>query len=100
MQVGNTENEITHTYSFFISVPPGRPIIYNERGIIVENNLGPYNEGVELILTCSVSGGKSDYIFYDFSFEREKKKFVLLCPRKTANFHMAKCSSIICFLTT
>ena len=73
MQVGNTENEITHTYSFF-SVPPGRPIIYNERGIIVENNLGPYNEGVELILTCSVSGGKSDYIFYNFSFEREKKK--------------------------
>lgn len=63
---------LTLTYSFF-SVPPGRPIIYNERGIIVENNLGPYNEGVELILTCSVSGGKSDYIFYDFSFEREKK---------------------------
>ena len=44
---------------FFISVPPGRPVIYNERGIMVETNLGPYNEGMELILTCSVSGGKS-----------------------------------------
>ena len=85
---------------FFFSVPPGRPIIYNERGIIVENNLGPYNEGVELILTCSVSGGKSDYIFLWLFIWKREKKFVLLCPRKTANFHMAKCSSIICFLTT
>ena len=43
----------------FTTVPPGPPVIYNERGIIVETSLGPYNEGVELILTCSVSGGKS-----------------------------------------
>ena len=42
-------------------MPPGRPVIYNERGIIVETNLGPYNEGVELILTCSVSGGKQNF---------------------------------------
>jgi hypothetical protein len=40
------------------SVPPGRPLIHNERGILVENVLGPYNEGAELMLTCSVSGGK------------------------------------------
>jgi hypothetical protein len=46
-------------FQFSFPVPPGRPVIYNERGIIVENHLGPYNEGVELILTCSVSGGKS-----------------------------------------
>ena len=45
----------------FTTVPPGPPVIYNERGIIVETSLGPYNEGVELILTCSVSGGKSLY---------------------------------------
>ena len=75
MQVGNTENQIKYSHLFFFfSVPPGRPIIYNERGIIVENNLGPYNEGVELILTCSVSGGKSYYIFITFHLkEREKK---------------------------
>ena len=47
--------------SLRFSVPPGRPVIYNERGIIVETNLGPYNEGVELILTCSVSGGKQNF---------------------------------------
>ena len=43
-------------YSF--SVPPGRPLIHNERGILVETTLGPYNEGSKLRLTCSVSGGK------------------------------------------
>ncbi len=41
-----------------LSVPPGRPLIHNERGILVEEILGPYNEGAELMLTCSVSGGK------------------------------------------
>ena len=34
--------------------------MHNERGILVEDVLGPYNEGAELMLTCSVSGGKSD----------------------------------------
>ena len=33
--------------------------MHNERGILVEDVLGPYNEGAELMLTCSVSGGKS-----------------------------------------
>lgn len=42
----------------FVPVPPGRPIIHNERGILVESLLGPYSEGSELMLTCSVSGGK------------------------------------------
>ena len=32
-------------------------MIHNERGIIVETTLGPYNEGAELMLTCSVTGG-------------------------------------------
>ena len=42
-----------------VSVPPGRPLLHNERGILVEDVLGPYNEGAELMLTCSVSGGES-----------------------------------------
>ena len=46
----------THCRSF--AVPPGRPLMHNERGILVEDVLGPYNEGAELMLTCSVSGGK------------------------------------------
>lgn len=41
-----------------VIVPPGRPLIHNERGILVEKVLGPYSEGVELMLTCSVGGGK------------------------------------------
>jgi len=42
-----------------VIVPPGRPIIHNERGILVEETtLGPYNEGAELMLTCTVSGGR------------------------------------------
>ena len=32
--------------------------MHNERGILVEDVLGPYNEGAELMLTCSVSGGE------------------------------------------
>lgn len=56
---GNPPQPKTISDSLPFSVPPGRPVIYNERGIIVETNLGPYNEGVELILTCSVSGGRS-----------------------------------------
>ena len=47
---------------FLFSVPPGRPLIHNERGILVETTLGPYNEGSKLRLTCSVSGGKILFI--------------------------------------
>ena len=54
-------------FVFIFPVPPGRPVIYNERGIVVETNLGPYNEGVELILTCSVSGGRSFQFCIRFS---------------------------------
>ncbi|CAB4068057.1 unnamed protein product [Lepeophtheirus salmonis] len=40
-----------------IIIPPGKPLIHNERGILLEENkFGPYNEGSELFLTCSVSG--------------------------------------------
>ena len=52
------ENTEKIKYSYFFSVPPGRPLIHNERGILVETTLGPYNEGSKLRLTCSVSGGK------------------------------------------
>lgn len=52
------------TVIFLFSVPPGRPLIHNERGIAVdESTLGPYNEGSILRLTCSVSGGKNLRIF-------------------------------------
>jgi hypothetical protein len=36
--------------------------VHNERGILVEDTLGPYNEGAELMLTCSVAGGKYIYV--------------------------------------
>ena len=49
---------------FFVSVPPGRPLIHNERGILVETTLGPYNEGSKLRLTCSVSGGKIYHVIF------------------------------------
>ena len=45
-------------FSLLFAVPPGRPLIHNERGIMVQETLGPYNEGAELMLTCSVSGGE------------------------------------------
>ena len=50
---------ILPSFFLFFSVPPGRPLIHNERGIAVESTLGPYNEGSILRLTCSVSGGKN-----------------------------------------
>ena len=82
---------LTNRNLYFFSVPPGRPVIYNERGIIVETNLGPYNEGVELILTCSVSGGKSiptfqfqakiDWDFYNFGLQ---SRYIL--PKSALNW--------------
>ena len=54
---------------FSFIVPPGRPLIHNERGILVESTLGPYNEGSKLRLTCSVSGGKIPFIIHSYCFE-------------------------------
>ena len=67
---GNPPQPKTISDSLRSSVPPGRPVIYNERGIIVETNLGPYNEGVELILTCSVSGGRSSSQTFQYCIDR------------------------------
>ena len=53
---------------FFFVVPPGRPLIHNERGILVDTTLGPYNEGAKLMLTCSVSGGRKKYEVIQNSF--------------------------------
>ena len=55
-----------NTYVFTFIVPPGRPLIHNERGISVETTLGPYNEGAKLRLTCSVSGGKPISILHKY----------------------------------
>ena len=56
------KGKISKTLFSPFSVPPGRPLIHNERGILVETTLGPYNEGSKLRLTCSVSGGKNQLI--------------------------------------
>ena len=47
----------------------------------MEHNLGPYNEGVELILTCSVSGGEF-YIYIYIHLLGIKTFFPTRC-RKT-----------------
>ena len=60
-------NDVILLFSF--SVPPGRPLIHNERGILVESTLGPYNEGSKLRLTCSVSGGKKLFSIHSYCFE-------------------------------
>lgn len=46
------------------SVPPETPVIVmnDATGILAANQVGPYNEGSSLRLTCEVVGGKFTYI--------------------------------------
>ena len=39
-------------------VPPGKPVIFDEKGKMMTDVLGPYREGEELIATCISTGGK------------------------------------------
>ncbi|XP_042228072.1 uncharacterized protein LOC121870347 isoform X2 [Homarus americanus] len=55
-----TKNTIVN---FTVIIPPSKPEIYNESGLLVtgENGasiIGPYNEGSPLILSCKVTGGR------------------------------------------
>lgn len=73
--------EVRRSSGWFLAVPPGRPSIYNERGILVDKVLGPYNEGSDLMLTCSVAGGKK-WRTCRLSFQRTLHFGVTLSWRK------------------
>ena len=40
------------------SVPPEAPVIVNEAGREATSQLGPYDEGSSVQISCEVSGGK------------------------------------------
>ena len=42
-----------------ISVPPSSSVILDEKGSVVQGDIGPFNELSTLILTCDVLGGES-----------------------------------------
>jgi len=42
-------------------VPPEKPVIYDGNGQPVLAQIGPLNEGSDLILHCEVTGGKYYY---------------------------------------
>ena len=44
--------------SFFVPVPPKKPIIHDANGRKMTSTLGPYKVGEELIATCVTSAGK------------------------------------------
>ena len=44
---------------FLFSVPPTTSVLLDEKGSEVELNVGPYNVGGTLILTCDILGGKN-----------------------------------------
>lgn len=60
----NTEHIVEETkpktfpFSFFHTVPPSVPVIYNEQNEPIESRAGPYEESGQLILNCVVLGGK------------------------------------------
>ena len=45
------------SFSFFFSVPPDKPKIFDERGQEVRLKLGPYRIGDEVRLKCTAYGG-------------------------------------------
>lgn len=60
------------TMLFYFSVPPGEPIISDERGAQIKSLIGPYNEGEPLLLICEAIGGEFLYfeckLFYNVHF--------------------------------
>ena len=76
------------SFSFLLfAVPPGRPLIHNERGIMVQETLGPYNEGAELMLTCSVSGGEFVQMTISHTVNMEHTKAVSQLKLFLAQFY-------------
>ena len=50
-------------FLIFFSVPPGNPVILDGTGSpIVGHNIGPFEVGDHLDLTCVVKGGKPPYL--------------------------------------
>ena len=45
----------------FMSVPPEKPRVFDERGQEVRLKLGPYKVGDTVGLKCTATGGKSIY---------------------------------------
>lgn len=45
-------------FSFFVTVPPQKISIIDEKGEIVSSRTSPYEEGGDMKLTCIVTGGK------------------------------------------
>ena len=69
--------------NFYISVPPSKAIILDEKGSIVQGTIGPFNEQSTLILTCDVIGGKFFQTNFCFIFIQQncvltRKKFDVL----------------------
>ena len=44
-----------------ISVPPEAPVIVNEAGREATSQLGPYDEGSSVQISCEVSGGNRKF---------------------------------------
>ena len=53
----NNEKNIYFIYTIF-AVPPKSPVIVNEAGREATSQLGPYNEGSTVQISCEVSEGK------------------------------------------
>lgn len=51
-----------HTPFFPLSVPPDRPIIYDQSRGEKARNVEAYNEGTNVLLICEVSGGKFNIV--------------------------------------
>lgn len=45
--------------SVSVTVPPSRPVIYDDKGKEVAGLAGPFMEDYDLALSCHVMGGKS-----------------------------------------
>ncbi len=49
----------------FHAVPPSPPEIRDSAGFLLEETVGPYNEGESLTITCSTSTGECNAFFLD-----------------------------------
>lgn len=65
--------QISFTINSFklITELPDEPRIFDAQGKEVTSVAGPFREGLELFLSCSVTGG-------NFHFERNYKKFIYI----------------------
>lgn len=59
----------SHRCLLFVAAPPSAPVIHNANGVEVGAVAGPFQEGYDLQLSCSVTGGETTLIFPS-SFEK------------------------------